>query len=1496
MDGHPDNIAINIIAASRQFLMTAYSRPTDALLWREHVAFAYWLVQTLSPTTFVQLGVRDDGSYTALCLAVKNAAGARTVCFGIDCCDVEGQTNAWSNTGWEHPSDSRARQLEGSSRLTCPSFDAALGSFEDGSIDLIHFNDTNSSLDLPHLFESWLPKLSSSSTVLICGINPLGTKCYHSSFWDSLCLRYPGRTFSFLHGHGLGVLFPAATLPEPGEQLCRLDQQGVDTLRKAFAAMGDALDNQNGQVPLKGHGDLLEAYSLEEMTIQTNQSFSVEQSSLRVDALRRELIQRNREIGRLEALAIRNKQQLAELQDKANDDQLQIIAEMSSVKESLTDVLQSRSWRLLSPVRTVLDRIKSKARLFHASIPNQLLESQQVPGASSSSMVPLTVSPELIAAEVAAIRQSGLFDEAFYCSILTDHQTATMDPIQHYCEVGWRQGRNPSTDFDTNFYLSTYTEIRDAGLNPFWHYVVAGASELRHPRPDMTPRYEDDVCFGKLDPDIKLFAFFCTPDWAQLRNRRPIPVQDSKQPLPCNDLKFYDPLDQEVLRRQSMLAKRHGLRGFCFSLDVLTDERDSQSPLNLFLTHGDIDFSFCVHITISASDCTAVLVRALGRAISDRRFLCINCRPVIVVGLQANEQAVDTLLGFRQQLSSHGIPAPFLIIRWTSFDCNHPLEISSGLLDALLDQPPEPVPGETGDFVPMDRSGVAVVPYSIVAFQGIARAAMAAESSQPTFHSVTVGRYYSVGHQGKPLVYSRFSIKDYRQWLNAAIACARKAHPEERRLVFLDAWNNWQEGLILEPDRIGGYGRLNETSRALLDIEQGKIFPKISVIVPNYNHQSYLVRRLDSIYNQTYQNLEVILLDDCSTDESHVVLDRYAHAYPEITRTIYNTTNSGGVFRQWAKGIKAATGDLVWIAESDDFCEDNFLEALVRCFLDETVLLACGQCVFVDQQEHPLQAGFAHHIKDLASAYRWDCSYVETAHKEVASALGIKNTIPNASAAVFRRPTVLKLLEEEEWLSMKVAGDWVFYLHLIRGGKIAYCHEALSYFRRYQGSAAEATYKKDVFYREVGFASRNVAALYAVPIDVLEQCRQGFKFLYDHHLHRSEEEFEQWYDYASVLSARQRRLPNVMVSTMGFFPGGAEILPIRLANEFKRQGLSVLLLNTGLNPREDGCRRLLLNEVPLVETYSIDDMKMIIDDFGIEALNSHQWHVQKYPLNVPDVFTQLRAHVASLHGMIEHGDAFGVTHQQLRKADQNVTTWVYTADKNLGPFAQLGVLGSSAARFIKLPNGIERPTVAPVSRVDLGFPGSAFVLCCVSRAIPDKGWSEAIRVVDRARVLTGCDIRLILVGNGPVYEEYCQAEIPEYVFLAGFSENSVGHYAASDMGIMLTKFKSESFPLTIVDCLFAGKPYISTDVGEIKNMLTLGEDVAGHVVSLDDWEVPIEVAAQAVARFVSDPEHYQRASCVVQDVVERFRLDVIAGKYVQIIQSDCDEHAAMEAS
>ena len=1097
----------------------------------------------------------------------------------------------------------------------------------------------------------------------------------------------------------------------------------------------------------------------------------------------------------------------------------------------------------------------------------------------------------VIDAEVEAIKRSGLFDEPFYRSMYPDLQSPSIDAIRHYCEYGWRQGKNPSDDFETRSYLAANSDIRNADINPFWHYVVAGASEQRQGVPDSATRHESDIHFGVVDTDIKLLAFYSSPNWAELRSGRPVSNGQSQPLLPHEELGFYDSLDWQTLRRQAEIAKRHGLYGFCFHLRTGTDSAAPFQPVDLFLAHDDIDFRFCVQAELHSEDIPESVIASLVRAISDQRFIHIQGRPVILVTvLDEKQHSATALRHLRLRLAEQGAGSPFLIGRYAPTGEDHSGASLADLYDAMLDLPSVPISGETGNFLPLNRNGADVVPYGVVASHGVARARTAQDSAHPFFHCVTLGRDNTARKPEHPLVYTRFHVRDYRRWLDAAITAAQVAHPEDRRFVFVNGWNNWNEGLFLEPDRQGGFCRVNETTRALLNITTGATMPKVSVIVPNYNHERYLRRRLNSIYDQTYKNIEVILLDDCSSDQSRSVLDEYAAAHPHITRKLYNDENSGSAFRQWAKGLKAATGDLVWIAESDDYCDERFLEVLVRCFDDEAVLLAYSKCVFVDKNEVSLRDEFQIYVSDLACAEKWKGPYVETARNEVRNALGIKNTIPNASGVLFKRPIDMPLLEDESWRSMVVAGDWVFYLHLIRGGKIAFSTETTNFFRRYEGSAAEVTYKKDSFYREVGMASRTVAELYDVPLIVLEHCRDSCWGFYGNMIGRSEEEFASWYDYKSVLRARESRLPNVMITTMGFYPGGAEILPIRLANEFKRQGLSVLLLSTGLNPREDGVRRMLRNDVPLVETSSVEIMKEIIEGFGVEVLNTHQWHVQKYPLHVPDVFNKLSAHVASLHGMIEHGDAFGVTEEQLRKADQGVTTWVYTAEKNLVPFSDIGLYDKSSPRFVKIPNGMQPPRIIPIPRADMGIPDDAFVLCCVSRAIPDKGWTEMILVVERARAVSGRDIRLILVGNGPVYDGYYRVGVPDFVYLAGFSENSVGHYAAADMGIMLTKFKSESFPLTIVDCLFAGKPYIASNVGDIRNMLTTSEGVAGKVIELEDWEVPIEKAAQVVAAFATDKQKYENALVLVQDVAKRYQIDVVASQYVRLFENSRDEN------
>ena len=105
--------------------------------------------------------------------------------------------------------------------------------------------------------------------------------------------------------------------------------------------------------------------------------------------------------------------------------------------------------------------------------------------------------------------------------------------------------------------------------------------------------------------------------------------------------------------------------------------------------------------------------------------------------------------------------------------------------------------------------------------------------------------------------------------------------------------------------------------------------PEVSVIIPNYNHEAYLKKRIDSVLNQTFGDFEAIILDDCSSDQSRVIIENY-RTHPKVTQIVYNDKNSGSVFCQWEKGLLLAKGNKIWIAESDDWAEDKLLELLLK--------------------------------------------------------------------------------------------------------------------------------------------------------------------------------------------------------------------------------------------------------------------------------------------------------------------------------------------------------------------------------------------------------------------------------------------------------------------------------------------------------------------------------------------------------------------------------------
>jgi glycosyltransferase involved in cell wall biosynthesis len=225
----------------------------------------------------------------------------------------------------------------------------------------------------------------------------------------------------------------------------------------------------------------------------------------------------------------------------------------------------------------------------------------------------------------------------------------------------------------------------------------------------------------------------------------------------------------------------------------------------------------------------------------------------------------------------------------------------------------------------------------------------------------------------------------------------------------------------------------------------------VSVIVPNYRHARYLEERIQSVFDQTYVPHEIIVLDDASPDQSVPVAKRMARRAKVPMRIIVNEKNSGSTFHQWLKGISLATGDLVWLAESDDSAHPLFLERLVPEFFDPEMTLAYCQSALIGKGGERLAENFLAHTDDI-SATRWRDRYSVPASIEAEVALSQKNTIPNASAVVFRRPESIDFADE--LLSYKFAGDWFFYAMLIRGGKVSFIPEILNFYRRHEATVS----------------------------------------------------------------------------------------------------------------------------------------------------------------------------------------------------------------------------------------------------------------------------------------------------------------------------------------------------------------------------------------------------------------------------------------------------------
>ncbi len=206
--------------------------------------------------------------------------------------------------------------------------------------------------------------------------------------------------------------------------------------------------------------------------------------------------------------------------------------------------------------------------------------------------------------------------------------------------------------------------------------------------------------------------------------------------------------------------------------------------------------------------------------------------------------------------------------------------------------------------------------------------------------------------------------------------------------------------------------------------------------------------------SQTIQDLEVILLDDCSTDNSRIEIERYRGL--DRVRIINNAENSGNVFRQWNKGIRLATGEYIWIAESDDFADPKFLEVLLG-LLDANPQVGLAYCRswLVGEDGQGCQDSLEYTRK--LDAERWLKDYVALGREECGHYLIQKNIIPNASAVLIRRDALNRVFPVDE--SFRVCGDWMAWARILALSGIAYSATKLNYYRHHRNSVRASTSK-----------------------------------------------------------------------------------------------------------------------------------------------------------------------------------------------------------------------------------------------------------------------------------------------------------------------------------------------------------------------------------------------------------------------------------------------------
>ncbi|MFN0111992.1 MAG: glycoside hydrolase family 99-like domain-containing protein, partial [Blastocatellia bacterium] len=731
-------------------IFTTPVRLTRHSFWQEHIPFGMGLVQMLKPRLLVELGTHYGDSYCAFCQAVKESE-LPTRCYAVDNWQGDEHIPAYSSDVLRELREHHDPLYGNFSTLVQSDFLAALESFSDGTIDLLHLDGTHTYEAVKNDFYSWLPKMSQRGVILFHDTNVLDRHYGVRLFFDEIKQSYPH--FEFLHGYGLGVLAVGTEQPEAFRALLETEGDDITTIRRIFYALGHRLTLLRNKAENQSEIQRLNSYLAGE-TATWNHKLNILESEKEHAIRERDQV-------------VSEQQQFIHLQQQTIN---QLEQATQALKTQLAQITNSKGWALLQKFWNLRSALQPSAGLPKQAKPAGPVAPPIAPVESSPAP---PKAPPLIAEPPAQIQEphSLLLPEP----VLPPNLLESLNRANHI-----ELGKLAAPDLRAiAFYLPQFHPIPEN--DQWWGKGFTEWANVSKAQPNFVGHYQPH-----LPADLGFYDL-------RVPETREHQAELAKA-YGIHGFCYYHYWfgGRRLLERPFNEALKSGRPDFpfciCWANENWTRRWDGlEQEILIGQNHSEED--------------DRNFIRDLFPAFEDHRYIRVNGQPLLLVyRADILPAAARTVERWREETRKAGLGEIYLVAAQT-FGFTDPREFG---FDAAVEFPPHKPDGEllTGRITRLNQDFDGVVLDYTSMMKAIA---IQPPTDYKRFRTVIPCWDNTPRRQNGGRVYLHSTPAAYEYWLGQAVRATVAELAGDERMVFINAWNEWGEGAHLEPDRQFGH-------------------------------------------------------------------------------------------------------------------------------------------------------------------------------------------------------------------------------------------------------------------------------------------------------------------------------------------------------------------------------------------------------------------------------------------------------------------------------------------------------------------------------------------------------------------------------------------------------------------------------------------------------------------------------------------------------------------